>query len=51
MQFTIGFDIGVVLAKGIVMSMLSVFFLMPSLILLFSPRGRKDPPQKSSSPP
>ena len=36
MQFTIGFDIGVVLAKGIVMSMLSVFFLMPSLILLFS---------------
>lgn len=36
MQFTIGFDIGIVLAKGIIMSMLCVFLLMPSLILLFS---------------
>lgn len=33
MQFTIGFDIGMVLAKGILCSMLSVLLLMPALIL------------------
>ncbi len=36
MTFTIGFDIGIVLAKGILISLLSVFLLMPSLILIFS---------------
>ncbi len=36
MSFTIGFDIGIVLSKGIVISMLSVFTLMPALILMFS---------------
>ncbi len=35
MSFTIGFDIGIVLAKGIIISMLTVFTLMPALILLF----------------
>ena len=35
MSFTIGFDIGMVLSKGILCSMLTVFFLMPGLILLF----------------
>lgn len=35
MSFTIGFDIGMVLSKGILCSMLSVFLLMPGLILLF----------------
>jgi len=35
MQFKMGYDLGVVLAKGIVCSMLTVFLLMPSLILLF----------------
>lgn len=35
MSFTIGFDIGVVLSKGIVISMLTVFLLMPGLILIF----------------
>ena len=34
MSFTIGFDIGMVLSKGIVISMLCVFLLMPSLVLL-----------------
>ncbi len=36
MSFTIGFDIGMVLAKGILVSLLSVFLLMPSLIMIFS---------------
>lgn len=33
MRFTIGFDLGIVLAKGIVISMATVLFLMPALIL------------------
>ena len=35
MQFRLGYDLGVVLAKGVVCSMLTVFLLMPGLILLF----------------
>ena len=35
MSFTIGFDIGIVLSKGILISMLCVFTLMPALILVF----------------
>lgn len=35
MSFTIGFDIGMVLSKGIICSMLTVFFVMPGLILIF----------------
>ena len=34
MSFTIGFDIGMVLSKGILISMLCVFLLMPSVTLL-----------------
>ncbi|MBQ6646321.1 MAG: MMPL family transporter [Clostridia bacterium] len=34
MSFTIGFDIGLVLSKGIVISMLCVFLLMPGTVLL-----------------
>lgn len=34
MSFTIGFDIGLVLSKGIVCSMLCVFLLMPAVILM-----------------
>ena len=34
MSFTIGFDIGLTLSKGIVISMLCVFLLMPALTLL-----------------
>ncbi len=33
MSFTIGFDIGLVLSKGILISMLGVFLLMPALTL------------------
>lgn len=34
MSFTIGFDIGLVLSKGILISMATVFLLMPALTLL-----------------
>ena len=34
MSYTIGFDIGMVLSKGIICSMLGVFLLMPSLTIL-----------------
>ena len=36
MSFTIGFDIGIVLSKGIIITMLCVFTFMPALIMLFS---------------
>ena len=35
MQFRLGYDLGMVLAKGIVCSLITVFFLMPGLIMLF----------------
>lgn len=41
MSFTIGFDIGLVLSKGIIISMLGVFLLMPSLTLLMAGPLRK----------
>ena len=36
MKFTIGFDMGLVLAKGIVFSLLTVVFFMPGMILKFA---------------
>ena len=36
MQFRIGYDMGIVLAKAIVLSLISVFFLMPGLLLTFA---------------
>lgn len=36
MQFKIGFDMGIVLIKAIILSMFSVFVLMPGLLMLFS---------------
>ena len=36
MQLRIGFDMGIVLSKGIVFSMLCLFLLMPGLLMLFS---------------
>lgn len=36
MDFSIGFDMGLVLAKGILFSLLTVLFLMPALILKFA---------------
>lgn len=35
MSFSIGFDVGLVLAKGILISLLSVFLFMPGLLLSF----------------
>lgn len=37
MKFTIGFDMGIVLAKGIVLSLLTVVFFMPAMILKLTP--------------
>lgn len=36
MQFRIGYDMGIILAKAIVLSLVSVFLLMPGLLLTFS---------------
>ena len=36
MQLRIGFDMGIVLSKGIVCSMVTVFLLMPGLLMLFN---------------
>lgn len=36
MQFRIGYDLGIVLIKAILLSMLSVFTLMPGLLMLFA---------------
>ncbi|MCM1100045.1 MAG: MMPL family transporter [Clostridium sp.] len=36
MQFRIGYDMGIILAKAIVLSLIAVFFLMPGLLLTFS---------------
>jgi len=36
MQLRIGFDMGIVLAKGIICSMIAVFFLMPGLLMMFN---------------
>lgn len=41
MEFSIGFDMGLVLAKGIVFSLITVVFLMPTLILKFSKWNEK----------
>ena len=37
MSFSIGFDVGLVLAKGIIISLLSVFLFMPSILLILDP--------------
>lgn len=35
MSFTIGKDLGIVLAKGVILSLVSIFFCLPGLLLLF----------------
>lgn len=35
MSFSIGFDVGLVLSKGIIISLLSVFLFMPALLIIF----------------
>ena len=49
MQFRLGYDLGVVLAKGIVCSLLTVFLLMPGLIMLF-PKAIRRTAHKSLIP-
>ena len=41
MKFSIGFDLGLVLAKGIVFSLLTVVFFMPAMILKFAKLNEK----------
>lgn len=41
MKFRLGYDMGIVLSKGIVCSMLTVFLLMPCLLLMFRVPLRK----------
>ena len=41
MSFGIGLDIGLVMSKGIIISMLTVFFLMPGLLVLMNKPLRK----------
>lgn len=36
MQFRLGYDMGIVLVKAIILSLTSVFFLMPGIILIFA---------------
>lgn len=36
MQFKLGYDMGIVLVKAIILSLISVFFLMPGIILIFA---------------
>lgn len=36
MQFRLGYDMGIVLIKAILFSLISVFFLMPGLLLIFA---------------
>ena len=49
MQFRLGYDLGMVLAKGIVCSLLTVFLLMPGLIMLF-PRAIRRTAHKTLIP-
>lgn len=35
MSFTIGRDLGIVLAKGVLLSLISIFFCLPGLLLMF----------------
>ncbi len=49
MQFRLGYDLGMVLSKGIVCSLLTVFLLMPGLILLF-PRSIRRTAHRSFIP-
>ncbi len=49
MDFSIGFDMGFVLAKGVFISILAVIFFMPSIILMFD-RGLTKTEHKSFLP-
>lgn len=36
MQFRLGYDMGIILVKAIILSVISVFFLMPGVLLIFA---------------
>ena len=36
MQFRLGYDMGIILVKAIILSLISVFFLMPGVLLIFA---------------
>lgn len=36
MQFKLGYDMGIILVKAIILSLISVFFLMPGVLLIFA---------------
>lgn len=36
MQFRLGYDMGIILVKAIIISLISVFFLMPGVLLIFA---------------
>lgn len=36
MQFRLGYDMGIILVKAIILSLISVFFLMPGVLLIFT---------------
>lgn len=38
MKLGLGFDIGFVMAKGVVLGILTVIFILPSVVLLFESR-------------
>lgn len=50
MSFKIGMDLGIVLAKGVLISMLCVFSVLPGLILLFDGLIRKTAKRELSVP-
>ena len=49
MKFGIGLDMAMVLIKAILLSLLSVFTLMPGLLVLFCPPDRQDPAQEAAA--
>ncbi len=49
MSFTIGKDLGFVLAKGVLFSLISIFFVLPGLILLFDKLIEKTKKKKKFS--
>lgn len=49
MQLKLGYDIGIVMTKGIIFSMLTVFLLMPGILMMFS-KGIKKTQHKSFIP-
>jgi predicted RND superfamily exporter protein len=41
MTYTLGFNLGIVMAKGVLLGVIASVTLLPSLILIFQNRSRK----------